>query len=224
MIRLRTKSTEFTFSFQFTQSLHAKIGAVTRGHDHFLPNPSQFTIQLSWHQTTPYSLVTDSLVKWGRILICRQDYGPNCSSWRRTLCSPEPSAHTSTCHILNKCTVLGCLTTWHQGYVAQNEQHKSQETAGGGFILSGNSVQKSPVLLDITPYSPLKFSRRFGGIYRLKLAAKQETSLKRWLAFNGLHGVIFPKLENFITTGVTTSNPATPRDIDATLSEILTTS
>jgi hypothetical protein len=62
------------------------------------------------------------------------------------------------------------------------------------------SCMKSSVFWDITPCSPLKISRCFGGSYRLHPP-------KRQLTFNGLHGVISQKIERFITTSVRSSNP-----------------
>jgi hypothetical protein len=76
------------------------------------------------------------------------------------------------------------------------------------------------IFWDITPCSPLKVNRHFGGICHLNLQsrrwAKQETIVKagenlppwRWrrhippkrrLTFNGLHGVIFKKIQLFLT-------------------------
>jgi hypothetical protein len=88
------------------------------------------------------------------------------------------------------------------------------------------------IFWDITPCGPLKVNRRFGGICRLHLQGRRisqaKTSVKqvarralilvpwRWkrnvplkcrLTFNGLHGVITQKIEIFITTDVSTSNP-----------------
>jgi hypothetical protein len=52
---------------------------------------------------------------------------------------------------------------------------------------------KSSVFLDITPCSPLKVNRRFGGTYRLHLRSRRlrlYVPPKRPFTFNGLHGVI----------------------------------
>jgi hypothetical protein len=73
---------------------------------------------------------------------------------------------------------------------------------------------KSFIFWDITPYSPLSFNRRFGGIYRLHLQGRRKKfskqaggKLKRRLKLNRLHGVISQKMILFITTTVKTSNP-----------------
>jgi hypothetical protein len=76
---------------------------------------------------------------------------------------------------------------------------------------------KSSVFWDITPRSPLKVNRRFGGAYRPYLQGQRisqarnqrdavskhsDCYLRRRLTFNGLHGVICQKVELFITTAV----------------------
>jgi hypothetical protein len=75
---------------------------------------------------------------------------------------------------------------------------------------------KSTSFLDITPCSPLKANRRFGGAYsachlllRWYLARlirpwrwKRYVPPKRRLAFSGVHGVISQKIVLFITTAV----------------------
>jgi hypothetical protein len=104
---------------------------------------------------------------------------------------------------------------------------------------------KRTIFWSITPCSPLKMNRRFGGTYRLHLQVRrisrarnqresswQVTSAcnlislwflarlirrprrwrrydtsKRWLTFDGLHGVIFQKIVLFKTTDLRTSNP-----------------
>jgi hypothetical protein len=71
---------------------------------------------------------------------------------------------------------------------------------------------KSTIFWDITPRSPLKVNRRFGGTYRLHLQGRriteQETSVEAGrFTFNGLHGGIYQKIELFITTAVRTLNP-----------------
>jgi hypothetical protein len=84
---------------------------------------------------------------------------------------------------------------------------------------------KSPIFWDITPCNQLKLSRRFGGTCRLHLCWPPAFTLvfylayssvlkmagtrspKHPLAFNGLQGVIWKKIEFFITTDVRTSNP-----------------
>jgi hypothetical protein len=89
---------------------------------------------------------------------------------------------------------------------------------------------KTTIFWDITPYSPLKVNRRFGGIYRLHLQGRRISQARnqresRWkaeplrpwirrryfppkrrLPFNGLHGVISQKTALFIITSVRTSN------------------
>jgi hypothetical protein len=75
-------------------------------------------------------------------------------------------------------------------------------------------------LLDITPRSPVKVNRRFGGTYRHLLSHwflarlivrpwiwKPYVRPKRRLTFNGLHGVISQKTVLFISTAVWISNP-----------------
>jgi hypothetical protein len=85
---------------------------------------------------------------------------------------------------------------------------------------------ESPVFWDIRPCSPLKVNRHFGGTelclppasgflflaYSSTLKMEATVPPKRRLTFNGLHGVIFQKIEHFITTAVRTSGPALPYD------------
>jgi hypothetical protein len=94
---------------------------------------------------------------------------------------------------------------------------------------------KGSIFWDITPCSPLKVKRRFGGTHRLHLQDrricqarnKHEAGRKqscdwpilwswRWrryvppkrrLAFNELHDILSQKTELFITTALRTSNP-----------------
>jgi hypothetical protein len=61
-------------------------------------------------------------------------------------------------------------------------------------------IFKSIISWDMTPCSPLGFSRRF----EERIATYPP---KRRLKPNGLHGVIFQKMILFITTAVKTSNP-----------------
>jgi hypothetical protein len=95
---------------------------------------------------------------------------------------------------------------------------------------------KSTIFWDITPYSPLKVNRRFGGTWHPSSGSKKKPSKKqrgnhsstfplvpcsaysstlkmeaicspkRRLTFNGQHGVISQKIVLFITTAVKTSN------------------
>jgi hypothetical protein len=64
-------------------------------------------------------------------------------------------------------------------------------------------VMKITVFWDITPCSPLKVNRRFGGTFHLNVqgrisrASNQRESRKRLLAFNGLHRVISQKIVLF---------------------------
>jgi hypothetical protein len=83
----------------------------------------------------------------------------------------------------------------------------------------GRFSLKSTIFWDITPCSPLKVNRCFGGTYRLHLQdrrirrarnqwqAERYVPPKRRLTCNGLHGVISQKIVLFITTAVSTSNP-----------------
>jgi hypothetical protein len=89
------------------------------------------------------------------------------------------------------------------------------------------------IFWDITPCSPSKFGRRFGGTYRLHFQGRRISRARnqrkgrwpaqlilrpwRWrryvppkrrLNFNRLHGVITQKIVFFITTSVRTTNPA----------------
>jgi hypothetical protein len=87
---------------------------------------------------------------------------------------------------------------------------------------------KISIFWDVTPCSPLKVNRHFGGTCRLHLQQTSCYLLSRWflarlilrpwrwrrhippkcrLTFNGLYGIISQKLELFITTAVRTSNP-----------------
>jgi hypothetical protein len=94
---------------------------------------------------------------------------------------------------------------------------------------------ESTIFWDITPCSPLKVNRHFGGAYRLQLQGRRISrarnqrgskwkagpawlilrlwswrryvSPKRWLPFNGLRGVISLKIVLFTTTALKTSNP-----------------
>jgi hypothetical protein len=94
------------------------------------------------------------------------------------------------------------------------------------------SSLKSIIFRDITPCSPLKFNRCFGGTYRLHLQCRRicrtryqrdsrwqaelglffdpedggDVPTKRQLTFNGLHSSISQKILLFITTAVRTSN------------------
>jgi hypothetical protein len=75
---------------------------------------------------------------------------------------------------------------------------------------------KCTIFWDITPCSPLKVNRRFGGTYRLhlqgrKISRAQNQRESRWqakLRWKRLHAVISHRIELFITTAVRTSNPA----------------
>jgi hypothetical protein len=96
---------------------------------------------------------------------------------------------------------------------------------------------EGPIFWDITPCSPLKVSRRFGGnisrqqrepLFCLLPAScwfltwlilwhwrgRRHVSAKRQSTSNGLHGVICHKVGLFITTGVTTSSPIFLYDLE----------
>jgi hypothetical protein len=78
-------------------------------------------------------------------------------------------------------------------------------------------VIKSYIFWDVTPRSLLKVSRHFGRTYCLHLQDRRISRARsqrksRWqanrrLTFNGLQGVMFKKIELFITTSVKTSIP-----------------
>jgi hypothetical protein len=80
-----------------------------------------------------------------------------------------------------------------------------------GFEVLTAVVIKSTIFWGITPCSPLKVNRRFGGTYRLHLQSRRTRwkrySPKRRMTFNGLHGVISQKIVFFITTAERTSDP-----------------
>jgi hypothetical protein len=68
---------------------------------------------------------------------------------------------------------------------------------------------KNYIFWDLTPWSPLKLTRRFGGKYLLHLQTrlifrpwswKQHVPPKRLLTFKGLHGVVSQEAELFIKT------------------------
>jgi hypothetical protein len=64
-------------------------------------------------------------------------------------------------------------------------------------------VMKSCIYWDITPCSPLKVNRRYGGIFRLhlqgwRISQAWKLMARRGLAFNELHGVMSQKTELFI--------------------------
>jgi hypothetical protein len=68
------------------------------------------------------------------------------------------------------------------------------------FTVLAAVVMKSCIFWDITPCSPLKIKRRFGGTCRLfqgRIIAKHETSMKQ-VASRALHGVISQNVELFI--------------------------
>jgi hypothetical protein len=85
--------------------------------------------------------------------------------------------------------------------------------ACAGFEIPTMVVMKSSIFWDITLRSPLKVNRRFGGIFRQGLLPSPRWFLawliirpwrwrrnvppKRRFTFNGLHGVIFQKIEHF---------------------------
>jgi hypothetical protein len=80
------------------------------------------------------------------------------------------------------------------------------------FFLNNSAVIKSSILWSITPRSPLKVNRRFGGTCSLHLRGwrwRCHVPPKRRLTFNSVHDVIPQRIELFITTGVRTSNPTT---------------
>jgi hypothetical protein len=63
-------------------------------------------------------------------------------------------------------------------------------------------VMKSSVFWDITPFSPLKVNRRFGGTRRLHVQGRRISQARNQRkaggkALNGLHGVISQKIELF---------------------------
>jgi hypothetical protein len=86
---------------------------------------------------------------------------------------------------------------------------------------------KSSIFWDVTPCSPFKVNRRFGGTCRLHLQGREISQAgeqletrwqpelclqpalkpKRRLTFNGLHGIISQEIELLITTAVKISNP-----------------
>jgi hypothetical protein len=95
------------------------------------------------------------------------------------------------------------------------------------MLLDYITTLKSDIFWDITPCSPLKVNRRFGGWCRLHLQSSACHLLSRWflallilqtwkwrlygapkrrLTLNGLHSVISQKMILFITTAVITSN------------------
>jgi hypothetical protein len=61
----------------------------------------------------------------------------------------------------------------------------------------------------ITPCSPLKFNRRFGGTYPsiLTWICRRHVPPKRRLTFDGLRGVMSQTTETFVTISVRTSDP-----------------
>jgi hypothetical protein len=69
---------------------------------------------------------------------------------------------------------------------------------------------KSIIFWDMTPCSPLSFSRRFGGTWRRYVPPKRRLKLK------GVHGVISQKMILSITTAVETSNRTLSRVIYTT--------
>jgi hypothetical protein len=96
-----------------------------------------------------------------------------------------------------------------------------EEFVGSEFLTA--VVLKSTIFWDVTPCSPLKINRRFGGKYRsaCHLLSRWFLGLlifrpwrwrryvppKRRLALTGLHCVMSQKIVLFITTAVRTSNP-----------------
>jgi hypothetical protein len=70
--------------------------------------------------------------------------------------------------------------------------------------LRENSLKlKSSLFWDITPRNPLKINRRLEGTFCIRDGA--DVPPKRLLSFNGLYGVLFQKVELFITTGARTT-------------------
>jgi hypothetical protein len=72
-------------------------------------------------------------------------------------------------------------------------------------------IKKSSIFWNITPYSPLKVNRNFGGTYLLHLQGRRKCRARNQresrLTSNGLHDVISQKIEPFLTKTVTTSDP-----------------
>jgi hypothetical protein len=111
--------------------------------------------------------------------------------------------------ITNNTEVLGKLIAYFP--LIQHEPHRKrhiQQFFYVRFEVLTATVMKSTVVWDITPYSPLKISRDFGGTHRFHLRGRIGRTrylLSRWysarligprrwrqrrLTFNGLHGVI----------------------------------
>jgi hypothetical protein len=84
------------------------------------------------------------------------------------------------------------------------ELHNSQQPS---FILWNTSLLEEYNLLVYDAGSPLSVNRRFGGTYCLYLQGRRNKFSKKWLALNGLHGVISQNMILFITTAVKTSDP-----------------
>jgi hypothetical protein len=72
-----------------------------------------------------------------------------------------------------------------------------------------DNKRMSTIFWDITPCSPLRVSRSFGGTCSLHLQGQKGRYVppKLWLTLNGLHDVISQKMVFFIITAVRTSNP-----------------
>jgi hypothetical protein len=90
----------------------------------------------------------------------------------------------------------------------------TKSVMNAGLEVLSAVVMKTAVFWDITPCSPLKVNRRFGGTYLLHLqgprisraryqreSRKRCVPPKRRLNFSGLYGVIFQKTVLFICYG-----------------------
>jgi hypothetical protein len=76
---------------------------------------------------------------------------------------------------------------------------------GIGSHVNTAMVMNGSLFWDITPYSPLKANWRFGGTFRPPRLGYVPP--KRQLTLSVLHGVVYQKIELFITTAVRTSDP-----------------
>jgi hypothetical protein len=88
------------------------------------------------------------------------------------VCSPETLAPTYRAILCHEYSLLRCCQS--RDYAASNGRTVGEERTGNaGFVVLTAVVMKCTVFWDITPGSPMKANRRFGGIYRLHLQGRR---------------------------------------------------